>query len=581
MKKIKILSNNLINKIAAGEVVERPVSVIKELVENSIDANSKKISIHIRNGGKTEIKVIDDGDGIRSDELELSVKRHATSKLNSGNLNNISTLGFRGEALPSIASISEMTISSNVNSDLVGREITIFSGETKNLKPINQQKGTVITIKNLFFSTPARLKFLKSDNYESLLIKRMTQKFALSFLDIEFDLFVNRKNILNLRNDYLASEDKLRKRASEILGKEFAENSVKLDQIRDNFEFGGLLGLPTFHHSNTNNQFVFVNNRVVSDKSISSIFKVAYRDFISWDRFPQLILFIKCPTDEVDINVHPAKSEVRFKDINKLRSIIISSFRTTISSAGYRASSTNTLKAVEKFSLNQKFKNNTNLRNYEAELKTHEIEPRFSSKKKDSQETPEIYNPLGYAKSQYHNTYIVSQTKSGIVIVDQHAAHERIVYEKLKKDFYNKSAKTQILLIPEIINIEKGVLENLKDKFEITEKYGLKIEQFGADSIIVREVPNILSECNIKKLVLNLIDELLDFDKSELLESQINKICSSMACHGSIRAGREMEVDEMNDLLRRMENTPFSGQCNHGRPTYIELDLNDIEKLFG
>ena len=324
MSHIKVLPDDLINKIAAGEVLERPSSAVKELVENSIDAGAKKIQIFIRNGGKTEITVIDDGNGIDSNQLELAIKRHATSKIDKGNLDHIKTLGFRGEALPSIASVSEMTIKSNVNLDQNGTIINIVAGNIKKIGPINQTKGTSVSVKNLFFSTPARLKFLKTENYESLLIKRIIQKLAISNHTIEFNLSINDKTIIKTNSLKISSvHESLKNRVSEILGKDFVENSIPLNQKIENFRFSGILGIPTFNHSNSNNQYIFVNGRIVSDKSINMIFKLAYRDFIPFDRYPQLILFIECPFSEVDINVHPAKREVRFQDTKFLRSNII------------------------------------------------------------------------------------------------------------------------------------------------------------------------------------------------------------------------------------------------------------------
>ena len=580
MDKIKILPNNLINKIAAGEVLERPASAVKELIENSLDANARKIDVFIKSGGKKEIIVSDDGEGIREDELEISLQRHATSKLSYENLEKISTLGFRGEALPSIAAVSNMFVKSNANNDHSGMEINFLAGEKKYIKPVSQKKGTSVIIKNLFFSTPARLKFLKSDNYETLKIKSIVQNLALSNYLVEFNLYVDEKNILNSKVQMnLDKKKKFNNRVCQIMGNQFLENSVIFEQIRQNFKFSGCLGLPTFHYSNSKNQFIFVNGRVINDKSLNSIFKVAYRDFLPHDRFPQLILFIDCPVEEVDINVHPAKNEVRFRDSNELRYFILSSFKSVISAAGHRSSSVNTTRALKKFSSNQGLQSNLSLKDGERKKSDNENSS-YEIQSSDCSNEEKIY-PLGYAKSQLHNTYIVSQTEKGIVIVDQHAAHERIIYEKLKKDFYNKNIKSQILLIPEIIELEKTILENFKENFSLIEKYGLKIELFGTNSIIVRELPSILSGCDSKKLILDIIDELNELGDSNLVEKKINNICSTMACHGSIRAGREMQIDEMNDLLRKMEDTPFSGQCNHGRPTYIELNLDDIEKLFG
>ena len=584
MNKIKILSDEIINQIAAGEVLDRPSSAVKELIENSIDANSKKISIFVRDGGKAEIVVSDDGNGISNQELELAVTRHATSKLNEKKIDALSFLGFRGEALPSIGSVSEMIIKSNTDNDQDGMMIEVISGIKKKIRPVNHRKGTTISVKKLFFSTPARLKFLKTDNYESLLIKRIVQKLALCNFHIDFDLTINNKKAIVTKSDQSSDKKKmLERRVATLLGPQFIDNSIFINEISENFKFKGYLGIPTFHHSNTNNQFLFVNRRVVQDKSMNVIFKVAYRDFMSYDRFPQLVLFIECPQDEVDVNVHPSKNEMRFRNLNYLRSKILKVFKSKLITAGHRASTLNTVKAIEKFSFksnqntflqlkDEKFNDeNLNNSNYSFDKsKVNEL----------NKETPSLF-PLGYAKSQFHKTYIISETDEGIMITDQHAAHERLVYEKLKKDFFEKKIKTQILLIPVVIDIDPSVIKNLEKKLKHVREYGVKMEIFSKTSVIVRELPHILANCNVKKLAIDLIEELVDTDDSKSVENEINKICSKMACHGSIRAGRDLQVDEMNDLLRKMESTPFSGQCNHGRPTYVELKIGDIEKLFG
>ena len=578
--KIKILPNFLINKIAAGEVVERPVSVVKELIENSIDADSTKIDIHIRGGGKNEIIVADNGFGILNDDLLLSVRRHATSKILNENLNNISTLGFRGEALSSISSVSDFFLSTNSDNNSLGFEINLTAGELKNNKPKNKVKGTTIKVKNLFFNIPARLKFLKSDNYEALLIKRIVQKFSLSFLDIEFNLFVDDKTIfrspaINEKN----WDEKLLIRSTKVFGEGCLDNSIIISEKNEKFLIRGLLGIPTYNFSNSNNIFFFVNNRIVSDKSITSIIRVAYRDFLAHDRFPQLVLFVECCSSEVDINVHPMKHEVRFRDLPSLKSLIINSIKKNLEKTNHLASSINSKKAINQFIFNEEAQEKIFLK--EKKIESSQFESKDSDQKKSFEADLNTQYPLGFAKTQLHDTYIISENKKGIVITDQHAAHERIVYEKLKKDYYGNEIKRQILLIPAIIELENLVVKNIEKTIKIANGYGVKIEIFGNNSIIVREIPVILGNCNIKEFVLDLIDELVETSNIDSLEEKINKVCSSMACHGSIRAGRNMEVDEMNDLLRRMEDTPFSGQCNHGRPTYVELKLNDIEKLFG
>ena len=477
-----------------------------------------------------------------------------------------------------------MSIKSNINEDQNGMMIEIIAGIKKKIRPVNHRKGTTVSVKKLFFSTPARLKFLKTDNYESLLIKRIIQKLALCNYDIDFDLTINNKKAILTKSDKNVDEkENFKKRVATLLGSEFIDNSIFINETSENFKFKGYIGIPTFHHSNTNNQFLFVNGRVVQDKSMNVIFKVAYRDFMSYDRFPQLVLFIECPQDEVDVNVHPSKNEMRFRNLNYLRSKILKVFQSNLITAGHRASTLNTVKAIEKFSFksnqktflqlkDEKF-NDENLNNLSHSLDNNNID-------KQDKENPSLF-PLGYAKSQFHKTYIISETNEGIIIIDQHAAHERLVYERLKKDFFEKKIKTQILLIPVVIDVDSSVIENLEKKLQLVSEYGVKIEIFGKTSVIVRELPHILANCNVKKLVIDLIEEVLETNDSKSVENEINKICSKMACHGSIRAGRDLQVDEMNDLLRKMESTPFSGQCNHGRPTYVELKIGDIEKLFG
>ena len=578
--KIKILPDFVVNKIAAGEVVERPVSVVKELIENSIDADSSKIDIHIRGGGKNEVIVIDDGLGILEDDLLLSVRRHATSKIINEHLTNISTLGFRGEALSSISSVSDFFLATNSNNNSLGFEINLTAGELKSNKPLNKGRGTTIKVKNLFFNIPARLKFLKSDNYEALLIKRIVQKFSLSFLDIEFNLFIDDKKTFQSPVIKEKSwDEKLLLRSSKVLGEDCLDNSIKISEKSEKFLIRGLLGIPTFNFSNSNNIFFFVNNRIVSDKSINSIIRVAYRDFLAHDRFPQLVLFVDCCSSEVDINVHPMKHEVRFRDLPSLKSLIINSIKKNLEKTNHLASSINSKKAINQFIFNEEAQEKIFLQ--EKKIKSSQFESKDSDHKKNYDADINTQYPLGFAKTQLHDTYIISENKKGIVITDQHAAHERIVYEKLKKDFYDNEIKRQILLIPAIIELDNLLVKNIEKTIKVAHEYGVKIEIFGNNSIIVREVPVILANCNIKEFVLDLIDELVETSNIDSLEEKINKVCSSMACHGSIRAGRNMEVDEMNDLLRRMEDTPFSGQCNHGRPTYVELKLNDIEKLFG
>ncbi len=581
MQKIKLLSKNLINKISAGEVLERPASAVKELIENSIDANSKNIKIEIRNGGKSEITVTDDGHGIKSIDLNKALIKHTTSKLNENNLNKIKTLGFRGEALSSMGAVSNMKISSRTKTQDLGYEILVEYGEISDIKPINHKKGTKIIIRDIFFSTPARLKFLKSAKYESFIIKKLVQKLALSNTSINFKLLIDGKIILKTTNNKeINFENLLESRVRDFFGENFLFNFLKLDNMIDSIHLKGLIGLPTFHNSNKSNQFIFVNNRVINDNAINQSVRFAYRDLISYDRHPQIILFISLPYEDVDINVHPTKSEVRFKDINFIRKVIIKSLKDRLSDAGHLATNTNTQRTIDTLKKNIQIPINLSYEKEKIEIKQISSLEDQPSKKNLFKEELSL-NPLGFAKAQYHQNYIIAQSQSGIILVDQHAAHERIVYEKLKKLFYSKIINTQILLIPEIIKLDRILISLVEEKKEYLKQFGLFLEKFGSDSIVVREIPSILTGCNISQLTLDIVNEISEIGSSELLEERINKICSTMACHGSIRSGRDMEIEEMNNLLRSMENTPFSGQCNHGRPTYIELKIEDIEKLFG
>ena len=576
MGRIKDLSDGIINKIAAGEVLERPASAVKELIENSLDANAKSIDVVVRNGGKNEISVSDDGIGIEKDDLEKAISRHATSKLSENNLVKIKTLGFRGEALSSIVAVAEVTVRTSAKDNSEGYEMKVISGDIKYCKPIRKERGCFVRVNNLFFSTPARLKFLKSENFESLLIKRLIQKFSLIFFDVKFSLRINNKQLISttLWKDKNWKERFFR-RVNEVLGSEFLENCVELSEKKNGINIFGLIGLPTFNYANSNRQFIFVNNRIISDKTLNSIMKVAYRDFMFHDRFPQLILNIQCPFENVDVNVHPMKNEVRFENLDFLKSLIISSIKSKLQFMSDKPSIINSLKSL----------NRTRIDSHQTQLHLQEKGTTgLLSVEKKNEHIYENYNgenfPLGHARSQFHNNYIISQTDDGIVIVDQHAAHERIVYEDLKENYYKNKINTQILLIPVIINLEKLDLDVLKDKLVLLEKYGLNVEIFGSTSVIVREVPAIIANCDVKMLVDKLIQEIIEDQNFDSLEIQVNKICSTLACYGSIRSGREMQVEEMNNLLRKMEQTKYSSQCNHGRPTFIKLKLNEIEKMF-
>ena len=581
MQKIRLLSKNLINRIAAGEVLERPSSAVKELVENSLDASSSKIDIFIRDGGKTEIKVLDNGLGMTQEDLKMSIMRHATSKFHNGIFSNINTYGFRGEALPAIGSVAKMHIASKTEQCENGFEINVDSGNVSVVKPIAKEKGTTITIKDIFFSTPARLKFLKSEKYENILIKKLVQKIAICNFNVAFKLHINERSILETTaKKYQDKMKNLKTRIVECLGSEFSENMKEFSHASEAYKVYGYLGIPTFNHSNRSNQYTFINGRIVSDKNLNNAIRYAYSDFLPYDRHAQVILFISVPNQDVDVNVHPAKSEVKFRDSDFLRKFISKSIKATLKEIGYESSSHNSRKLIKKFNSIHKL-NFVNSNKYE-ETDLLDDQLYLAKKKntffnKDEKITDAVMQqPLGLAKCQLYKTYIISQTRNGFIIVDQHAAHERIVYENIKKNFYENKIKTQILLIPEIFKVDCLLIDILNNYKVNLNRLGIVIEKFGKNSVIVREIPAILSECNIRELVLDILDEIYEKSNNEILEERINKIFSIMSCHGSIRAGREMHTEEMNNLLREMESTPFSGQCNHGRPTFIKLGLSDI-----
>ena len=425
MNKIRLLSDNTINQIAAGEVIDRPSSAVKELIENSLDANSSKINIYVKNGGKKEIIVSDDGDGIQKNDLKLAITRHATSKLDEENINEISSMGFRGEALPSIGSVSKMIIKSNINENQDGNKIEVTSGNIKTISPINQKKGTTVEIRDLFFSTPARLNFLKSENYETLLIKKIVQRLAICNYKTEFNLFVNGKNVISTKkSDHPNDNENFMKRIRDLLGNDFLDNSIFFDQKVEDFNFKGLLGIPTFHHSNTNNQFLFINKRVIQDKSMNVIFKLAYRDFMSYDRFPQLVVFIDCPTDKLDVNVHPSKNEVRFRNLNLLRSNILKTFKEKLAQAGHKASTVNTTRAVNKFYNKSNFQTFIELKEENIQESTSENLNVIQENESSNDENEENFFPLGYAKSQFHKTYIVSEIRKSLEENDERDHHK-------------------------------------------------------------------------------------------------------------------------------------------------------------
>jgi DNA mismatch repair protein MutL len=595
---IRQLSDAAANRIAAGEVVERPSSAIKELVENSIDAGASRIDISYSDGGKTLIRVKDNGHGIAENQLMLALSRHATSKIDGTDLLNIHTFGFRGEALPSMGAVGRLTITSRIENVSMGATITVDGGVIHQVRPAPSSIGTIVELRNLFHATPARLKFLRTDRAESGAISDVIKRLAMSEPFVGFtlrDITSGGKGRIIFRADPEAGDlfDAMYGRLSKILGIDFAKNSFRVDAERDGMTLTGYASLPTYSRGSSVSQYIFVNGRPVKDKSLLSALRAAYSDFLHNGRYPLAALFVECDFERVDVNVHPAKAEVRFREPGIVRGLVISALRHALAEEGHRASSTVADATLGAFKKSEISNISTNLRmnqSWSREMQNNnldqvgfsELQNNFSARQASVEtNNDQISNRLGAARAQVHENYIISQTADGIVIVDQHAAHERLVYEKLKNKMALNGVSSQTLLIPEIIELSEQDSAVLMDLSADLSRFGLSIENFGGNSIVVRETPAILGEVNAKSLILDILDELKDWSESNLVKEKLDAILSRVACHGSIRSGRIMKGEEMNALLREMEITPHSGQCNHGRPTYVELKLSDIEKLFG
>lgn len=594
---IKILSNNIINRIAAGEVVERPASAVKELVENAIDAKASRVDIIIENAGRNLITIIDNGIGMNKEELLLATERHTTSKLPDEDINNIEFFGFRGEALPSIASVSRMTITSRPQNDAseFAWSINIVGGDKQDPQPASLSKGSKIEVRDLFFATPARLKFLKTEKTEIHYIVDCLKKIAMANPNVAFSLTSEGKEIFNY--DAYNGEEALYHRLNDITGKGFKENFTYIQSEDSDYSLMGYISTPTYNVGTSNEQYFFINKRPVKDKLLSIAVKIAYQDFIPHGRHPLLCLFLEIDPGFVDVNVHPAKSEVRFKDSNLIRGAVISAIKHGIRNIGNQASDHLTEVAINSFVP----ENSTSMQEspraqYSAPPKTNftrpvipdmkttaaifaPIEPMVKAEPAEFDQA-QVNFPLGAACGQIHDTYIISQTEDGMILIDQHAAHERIFYERLKQEILNKKIKTQRLLIPEIIELPEHIIEQLLANREEFINLGLHFESFGSKEISVTELPALLKCKDVKKLVLDIVDDLNEYSQQVSLEKKIQYFLATFACHHSIRAGRNLSIKEMNSLLREMESCDHTGQCNHGRPTYIKLDLKAIEKLF-
>ncbi len=595
---IRQLDDAAANRIAAGEVVERPSSAVKELVENSLDAEATRIDIAYADGGKTLIRVSDDGIGIPEDQLHLALSRHATSKIDGTDLLNISSFGFRGEALPSLGAVGRLTISSRANDADSAAEITVNGGDIGPIKPTARSQGTTVELNDLFHATPARLKFLRTDRAESQAITDVIKRLAMSEPYVGFtlrDVSGGGQGRVTFRADAQSGDlfDAVLGRLRSILGTEFAENSVALDFEREGLSLHGYASLPTYSRGAAIGQYLFVNGRPVKDRLLLGAVRGAYSDYLSRDRHPVVALFIECDPTLVDVNVHPAKAEVRFRDPAGARSLIVSGLRHALLNAGHRASSTvadatlgafqpETLRVAPVYQMDHRSRPTmvSPVQSGFADVQTEysgRVEPVIEPTVVDDL----AEKPLGAARAQLHENYIIAQTPDGLVIVDQHAAHERLVYEKLKNQMAANGVASQALLLPEVVDLSENERLVLVEVLDELAKFGLVIEEFGGNAVCVRETPAILGEVNAQALVRDICDELTDQTTTKVVVDKIEAILSRVACHGSIRSGRQMRAEEMNALLREMEATPHSGQCNHGRPTYVELKLADIERLFG
>lgn len=608
---IKLLSDSTINRIAAGEVIERPASVVKELVENAVDAGSTKIDIILERAGKNLIIISDDGVGMTDKELEIAVERHTTSKLDESDFLNIHTFGFRGEALPSIAAISKMLITSKKRDNQKAFQIKLIGGDEKQITASIHNEGTKIEIRDLFFATPARLKFLRTDKTELAATVDIVKKITLAHPEISFSLTHDGKTLLKLKGQNKDAENNLKQRIIDVIGEDFIQNASYIDFKSPDFSIYGYTSIPTYNRASSEDQFLFINNRPVKDKLLQVALRVAYQDYMPRDRYPLCAIFLQIDPQLVDVNVHPAKAEVRFHDPNYVRNLLIDSIKNALSNKSHIASTTIASNAIELFKnpfvnkelsvsskpLNvnskpseyrpavshaiPKYTPNNSCQKLIDTLPHAKIEQEVEKRIQNEQQKSLQYR-LGAAKAQLHTTYIISQTEDSIVVTDQHAAHERLGYEKIKNYIKNEELIKQRLLIPEIVELpddkRADILYENKDKLS---KLGLSLEKFGEKSIIVTEIPNILGDINVQKLIQDLADHLAECGENIALTELIEHVTETYACHYSIRAGQKLSADEMNALLRQMENTPFSGQCNHGRPTYIELKLKDIERLFG
>jgi DNA mismatch repair protein MutL len=600
---VRQLDPATINRIAAGEVVERPASVVKELVENALDAGSARIDVMTEGGGRRRITVTDDGAGMTAADLALAVERHATSKLPDDDLLSIQTLGFRGEALPSIGAVARLAITTRCAGAPHAWSLAVEAGTKSEIKPAALGEGTRVEVRDLFFATPARLKFLKTDRTEAEAIREVVRRLAMSRPDVAFTLAGEERAPVTWAAALPGAPGRLA-RLGDVLGPEFRANAVAVDGGREGLAIEGFAGLPTFSRANALGQYLFVNGRPVRDKLLVGAVRGAYADHLPRDRHPVVALFVTLDAREVDVNVHPAKTEVRFRDPGLVRSLIVRSLQEALLREGQRAATTGGAATIAAFRaggprrswdwrrsparppMSSLTAGSAALANVpvgfaEAAQAAFDVGAPAADARAEFTAPDLLDRPLGAARAQVHETYIVAQTREGIVIVDQHAAHERLVYERLKDALERSGIARQILLIPDIVELDEADVERLVARAAELLRYGLALEPFGPGAVAVRETPAPLGEIDAGALVRDLAEHMAEWDEALPLERRLMHVAATMACHGSVRAGRRLRPEEMNALLREMESTPNSGQCNHGRPTYVELKLTDIERLFG
>jgi DNA mismatch repair protein MutL len=619
MTPVRRLDQVLIDRIAAGEVIERPAAAVKELLENALDAGASDVRVTIRNGGRSLIRVVDNGHGMSAADLALAVERHATSKLPDGDLFDIRTLGFRGEALPSIGAIARLAVISRQHGSADASHIIVDAGVAQPVGPVAGNPGTRIEVTDLFAYTPARLKFLKSDRAEAMAVGEAVKRLALSHPHVRFVFESDGAGGF----DYPAeeqTEDARAARLARIAGRDFLANALPVLAVREGLQLEGYAGLPTFHRGTSAYVFFDLNGRPLRDKLLLSAVRGAYADVLPGDRHPILSLSLSCDPRLVDVNVHPAKSEVRFRDPAMVRGLVVSALKEMIARSGHRATSTGGLRTLDALrgmmaasvpsgaevigrgetqeggsrAMPLGFARNVGGQRYAPSRPAWGFAespqtpfagfdtPSADARAHVAAPDPAVLDqPLGAARAQLHETYIIAQTRDGLVIVDQHAAHERIVYEKLKRERELSGISRQMLLVPEVIELEPAEVDRLSSAAEDLVALGLVLEPFGAQAVLVRETPSLLKNGNVQKLVRDVADALAEHHDVSAISRRLDHVLATMACHNSVRAGRRMRPEEMDALLREMEITPNAGQCNHGRPTYVELKLSDVERLFG